>query len=253
MTPEQHEEVRRALASVPPAPDMPPEVAARLDARIADLVAERGGSAAAPEPADDLAARRRRRLLPRMLVAAALAVVVGVGLGTLLDDITSGGMDAMTADGAGGQSAPETFAEGGGDREAAPDVAQEGARQPLSKADGEPNRFLPTAQRIRLSSDTLRRDVSAIVDLHIPRALAQEDAASEEGGSPAAARRRVDRLFAPCEPPTTARGDRLVAVRLDGDPATLVLRKPAAGARVAQVYACGDRDALLARTRVSAR
>jgi hypothetical protein len=43
VTPEQEEQVRRALASAPPADAMPPEVAARLDATLAGLVAERAG------------------------------------------------------------------------------------------------------------------------------------------------------------------------------------------------------------------
>lgn len=250
MTPDQEEQVRRALASVPPAQPVPPEVAARLDARLADLVAERE-SASADRGTVEGGDTSRRRRWPAVLVAAALVGVVGVGVGTVLDNVTPGSLDAATEAGGDAGSAPEERAEGGAPLAEAPTPQQDGSRQPSALMDKH-HRYLLLAERIRLGSETLRRDVSEIVDLHIPRTTAREDAADDEGDS-ATAERKVDRLFGRCDLPATAPGDRLIAVRLDGDPATLALRRPEDGTRVAQVYSCADGGALLAHTRVSAR
>ena len=96
MTPEQEEQVRRALASAPPESAMPPEVAARLDAALAGLVAERSARPdheqdTGPEPAAAVALEeRRRRRWPRVLVAAASVSLLAYGAGIAL----SGGADA---------------------------------------------------------------------------------------------------------------------------------------------------------------
>lgn len=244
MTPEEEEQVRRTLASLPSPGAMPPEVAARLEAEVADLVAERDSAPRDSDRLSETAASRWRRRWPAALVAAALVAVVGVGLGTLLDDITGGGMDAQEAES--GTVANRELSEGGDAApEAGPEAGGDGAEAP--------NRQLLTAKRIRVSSETLRQDVSEIVDLHIPRAAAVEDPAAAPESDRATEEYRRNELFSPCDPPASGSGDRLVAVRLDGRPATLVLRKPADGMRVAEIYSCDNPDALLARTEVSAR
>jgi hypothetical protein len=48
-------------------------------------------------------------------------------------------------------------------------------------------------------------------------------------------------------------GDDLSPARLDGRPATLVVRRAEGGTRVAEVYWCGDGRTLLAETEVPAR
>ena len=89
------EAVRRLLGEVPPAGPVPDDVAARLDARLAELVVEREAAIESPvaETGDDeLAQARRRRRFRIALVAAASVSVLGLGLGTVLDDLSPGGV-----------------------------------------------------------------------------------------------------------------------------------------------------------------
>lgn len=268
MTPEQEDQVRRALASLPTQP-MPPEVAARLEARLAELQAERRAGArpvdADPDPAGepwsttgptgDPAGRNRR--WPTLLVAAALLAVVGVGIGSVLDDLTgSGDMESMTA---GGQAANDTAEEGEPrPMESAPEEEAPLAEAP--SADGQYNsltrgvtgRMVLTEERVELHSETLEDDVVDFINLGLPRAAADDEVLSQRAERLAAAK-RLRRLFSPCTLPSTGRGDQLVAVRLDEAPATLVLREPRDGTRVAQVYSCVDPSQVLGRTRVDAR
>lgn len=249
MTPEQEEQVRRALASAPPAGAIPPEVAARLDATLAALVAERSagesaGADSAPEsePAPVVAMEeRRRRRWPRLLVAAAAVSVLAYGVGTNLGGLqVSGGSAESTA------ARDETFAGGGSGAGAdtdslGPEDAPENSRDGV---DVQGSRALAgkllVAGTVRLHSDSLREDVQRLVagtaDARTPVPL------TDRAGS-------LDTL-ASCEQPDTARGDRVAAARLDGRRATLVVRKATAGTRVAEVYSCGDGSRLLAQARV---
>jgi hypothetical protein len=258
MTPEQEEQVRRALASLPAEP-MPEEVAARLEARLGQLQAER---AADGDPVEKPADRptsitgpsgdpaRRNRRWPTVLVAAALLAVVGVGVGNVLDDVTGGaGPDGMTAE-SGGEAAeepPRTLDQG--PREAELPPAQESHAGATSMVAG---RMVHTAKRVALHSKTLDHDVSAFMAVRLPRAAANEEMRSQSADKAAEAR-RLARLFTPCQLPRTRPGDQLVAVRLDGDPATLVLHEPADGTRVAEVHSCGDASDVVAVTNVPAR
>lgn len=269
MTPEQEEQVRRALASLPAQP-MPPEVAARLDARLAELRDERDAGAQPDAAADaDRAGEpgsttgptgdpaRRNRRWPTLLVAAALLAVVGVGVGSVLDDITgSGSMESMTA---GGQ-ADDSAEEGRGPRpmESAPDEEVPLAEAPPAGGQynaltrGVTERMVLTAERVGLHSETLDNDVVDFITLRLPRAAADDEVHSQRAERLTAAR-RLNRLFSPCSLPATRRGDQLVAVRLDDAPATLVLREPRDGTRVAQVYSCVDPSEVLGRTEVDPR
>lgn len=246
MTPEQEEQVRRALASLPAPEPMPPDVAARLDARIEELHAARAADSAVGAPGEEPATtpgRRgagRERRWPRLLVAAAVLAVVGIGVGNVLEG--TGGGESSTAGDA---------ASGGRALEAAPEQAPN-AYPPSASVTGElAQRMVLTAERLQLHSRSLADDVTQLSLLRLPRAEADDEAHSQEGG--ATAPRRLARLFAPCTLPSTRPGDRLVAVRLDGTPATLVLREAEDGTRVAQVYSCDDPGRLLARTEVDAR
>lgn len=96
---DKQEAVRRLLAEARHDAPVPPDVAARLDATLAGLVAERSGSvptgaaepgAAQTAPVVDLAARRRRRRLTAFVTAAAAVVVVGTGVGQVLPTGPSG-------------------------------------------------------------------------------------------------------------------------------------------------------------------
>jgi hypothetical protein len=242
VTPEEEERVRRALASVPPAGPMPPEVVARLEATLAELGRDRRDV-----PVDDLEERRRRRW-PRVLVAAASVAVLAYGAGTVLTGVSGSGDAAMST-----AARDETFSGGAGSGStggAAPEAASPSAPGMVPSAG---NGLDAKAQRhprvlsdrtVTLHRGTLRSDV-----LRLARG-AGAGAVDTTGGE--AGRRPIAGLLAPCEAPALDLHDRLAAVRLDGHRATLVLRAANHGTSVAQVYACGDASRLLARVEVDA-
>jgi hypothetical protein len=229
------------LASTPAESGMPADVAARLDATLAGLVAERAAPAPGPadEPADELAERRRRRRWPRVLVAAATVSVVAYGVGISLDDlsVSGGSADSSTA------ARDETFAEGGaGDGPASAEKDAEGvAPQPGTTTDSGATRYdlLLTGRTVRLHRDSLSADVQRLLPVSADldrRARSPQETAG---------------LLGRCAVPDTSPGDRLAAVRLDGTRATLVLREAVDGTHVAEVYSCADASRLLAITEVA--
>lgn len=111
--------VRRLLAEARHDEPVPPAVAARLDATLAGLRAERPSAAPSPMPPlaprpggddapIDLAARRRRRRGSVLLAAAAAVVVVGVG-GVVVPQLGGSGDDATSFD-SGGESESDSGA-----------------------------------------------------------------------------------------------------------------------------------------------
>lgn len=94
--------VRRLLADARAAGPVPPDVAARLDATLAGLVADREQEAAAAQ--DEVVApvvpltSRRRRTAAGLLVAAAAVVVGGVAVGQYLDRSPAGDASNANAD-----------------------------------------------------------------------------------------------------------------------------------------------------------
>lgn len=254
MTPEQEEQVRRALASASPAGAMPPEVAARLDAALADLVAGRstedhtdptGESEAgtAGDPATEVAPvvslqERRRRRWPRVLVAAASVTVIAYGVGVALDGLqVSGGANSTAA-------RDETFAGAGADSadggsEAAPEDAPTGLVHDRNGAKVQADKLLVPGT-VRLRTETLDRDVRRLVRDVAPDARTPSHQQS----------RSLAGFLAACQQPALDRGDRIAAVRLDGRRATLVVREAIDGTREAQIYACGDASKLLGATRL---
>jgi hypothetical protein len=230
----RHDEVRRLLGELPDPGPLPAEVAARLDDRLAALVAER------TEVPDLAAARDRRRRRRTALVAAASVAVLGIGIGTVADDLLPGS----------GSSESATTADAGGDsmmREAAPDAPtdQGGAKTYTQDGDGAPEAESGGAaagvRRALVRSATLDEDLARIA----ARAGRLRALTADTPGTASA--------LAPCAVPALAGGDRAVPVRFDGDPATLVLRAPSGGTREAQVYTCDTGDALLAQGSVPAR
>ncbi|MBA2464770.1 MAG: hypothetical protein H0V42_07330 [Nocardioidaceae bacterium] len=272
MTPEQEEAVRRALASEGSPGPMPRELADRLDATLAKLASERSRQSGEPtgerptgqptagradrssvSPASELSMARRRRW-PRLLVAAASVAVLGVGIGSLRDDMRSGSADSA----AGGIAAEDAPAPEGSTR----DHARKGADGQLPESAPLPSLTRQQADELRdgdlrlslqqrparLRSDSLALDVLRVRDR-----AAQDYALSEDADDPgdAASGSNLDtaaRLVFACTLPATDRGDLIAAVRLDGERGTLVLHKTLAGDRVAEVYACADPGRLLAST-----
>jgi hypothetical protein len=251
MTPEQEEQVRRTLASLPAEAGVPPQLAARLDDTHARLVAEREGGAGRDDRADrppDELERRRRRRWPRMLVAAASVAVLAYGAGVVLDGLQgSGGDSASTA------ARDETFAGAGAGAESGGRSGTDSTDSPGSagglagspQAGGDAAARALTHRTVRLHRETLADDVRQVLD-----ATTQVD-----GRAPRSEvnRRATADVVAPCATPRLGPRDRYAPARLDGARATLVVRRGTDGTRVAEVYSCDDASRLLASTEFAAR
>jgi hypothetical protein len=229
-------EVSRLLAAVsgpPSAEPMPPEVATRLDDVLAGLVAERTPTTAG---VTDLSQRRRRRW-PALLAAAAAVSVVGLGVGNVLDLGGGADMEAVTAEDG---SAPETLesADGAGSAGSAADEAPEDTADRRAVEESAPldGKVAALAEMPRLRRDSLTIDVQRLEDFDL------------DGDS-----QRQRALRRACVQPDLAEGDEWLSVRLDGDPAVLVLRAPDGGRRTAEVFGCDEGDTPVAQTTVEAR
>lgn len=230
-----------------PHPALPPDVAARLEQRLAALHEEpRQDPHEEPHEdpredlpgQDELARRRRRRTRTGLLVAAAAAAVVagGVVVPTVLEQ-----GDRSESSRAGGATADQTVNQPGGGSEgfAPPSDARTGAVAPPSA----PTYLLdvPTDQlpRVRAEAGTAR-DAQRLFD----------QGADVGAGTSAPSTVRITG----CSLPDLARDDRLVAVRVSGDRASLVFRgaesaDPGQRVRV-ELYACDDPQRPLAVTAV---
>lgn len=239
MTPEQEQQVRRALAAAagrdqdgpPSRPDapMPAEVAARLDQVLADLTASRrtadgGSSVTRLSGARDDRRARRRPTAGKLLVAAAAVSVIALAGGA----VVSNGLGGSRPDAAGSSTAEAGDSAGGSGGRSR---VESGARDNGGTDSGDPPPAAVDPGALpRVRSDALRRDVQRLV-----------------GGLPARGGP------APwCATPPVAAGSRLLAVRLDGEVATLVLDRAEDGRRVARVYSCATARPL-GRTTVDAR
>jgi hypothetical protein len=211
---EDEERVRRALAASAASGPVPDDVAARLDEVLAGLVAERGpsapGTGGAGSPDVKKLGERRRRRPPQLLVAAALLAVVAVGVGTVVRSV--GGSGSADSSSAGGQKASSQ------DRSTAG-----GSTESLQDAPA------PVGPLPRLHSSSLPADVARLVEGRRARALTNGSAEVPRAPSRTG-----------CVLPAEPTGTRVIAVRLDGRRATLVLSSPHRGVREATVYSCGD-------------
>lgn len=255
-------EVRRLLAALGNEPvPMPPEVAARLDATLADLAAKQDQVTERDQVTDGdqvtegrrvdrtvtpLPSRDRPRRWPQLLVAAAAVSVLGLGVGELLEGPS--GSDSMNAaaeraeapaDAAGGatedsgEAAPYATQDSPGPEAAEPPADREGLDRRSAL------RHAPAALS-RLHSQSLTADVQRLADVTGTDTMVP--------GAPLTAMRDG----AGCDLPEAGPGDELYAVRLDGDPATLLLHRAEDGRRLAQVFACEDPSAPVAGTTVDA-
>ena len=240
MTPEQEEQVRRALAAAARAdrpegedatPPLPPQVAERLDHVLAELVAgraARGGAEPVPAGSDDLTARRAARKWPNVLVAAAAVAVIAVA---------GGAVATRGFGGAGGGSSAGSSADSqaGG---ASQDRVSPEAVAPGSPGEGD-------VREPRLRSSSLAADVQRVVDTAPASSLRGGETLTGNGPRPDGA---------PCDSPSIGRrGAVVVAVLLDGRPATLVLAAPTGGTLEARVYSCADGTTPVATTTVRQR
>jgi hypothetical protein len=224
-TPEQEDHVRRALAAAARAedggapPTMPTAVRARLDGVLAELTAGRSRATAAPDEEDRLAAQRRlrddrRRRRRGLLVAAAAVVVVAAAGGAVVSGLGTGG------------------------------GSEDSAASSTSAGAGSAAVDLPVLRSASLPADVRR----------VARTL--EAGRAEEGGNGAKDLAAVPPTRAdgtPCVRPDRPPGARVVAVLLDGRPATLVLDRARGGTREAAVYSCDDGSSPVRTTRLPVR
>jgi hypothetical protein len=206
LSPEEEMSVSRALRDLP-APPLPPALAERLDAQLAQLRAERSVGSRAPlagvpvagvPVAADVAARRRR--WPRLLLAAAAVLVGGYAVGTAVDGSLGGAGSADSSAGASGSTADHSTAS-------------------RSTAVGGADRLVRSSP-VALHAASLSSDVRRLLRAGSPK--------------PAAA------LGAACPLPPGAAGGASWLVRYDGGRAVLVTHRLPDHRRVrATVYACG--------------
>jgi hypothetical protein len=232
VTPEQEEQVRRALAGLghenrAGSPRMPPEVAARLDQVLSDLTASSTGS-------DQLSARRRRRW-PHVLVAAAAAAVVVGGLVGVLRGATTSGSNAGSTSAHGPASSSAQSAGAG------PSTGSTRSSGPAGTGGSSAQGALAVPE---LHTATIDRDV---------RRVAQAPAAVVPRQRPLGAQAPGSTGGTGCPVPGAGPDDQLVAVRLDGRKAVLRLSPDRNGSRTARVYVCADPGHPVASTTVPAR
>lgn len=243
----QERAVRDLLADARHTGPVPDDVAARLDATLAGLAAERAAgptSSTTPDGTDDppeagpdaaVVPLARRRRIGLVLAAAAAVVVGGVAVTQVVPQLS--GEDASTTSEAGGGAALDAGA--GQDRAGAP---QEGGVSAVSR--------IP-----RLSTDSFRRDVLRARRL-AERGVPQEAAASDARGVEGRAESKADRdrttagrslltaqaLAEQCG--IDAGPGRLVVVRFSGRRAVLVLRPPQGDRQQADLFSCGATEPL---------
>lgn len=217
LTGQQSEHLRRLLADARHTEPMPPDVAARLDAVIADL-----GSGARRESTVVPLAERRRRA-GWLVMAAAAVVAAGVGVGQLV--------------GAGG--GPESGTSGAADSAlSAPD--RESAEADTPPADGDPGtgavvrsqRSLADVRPVTIRTDHFARDARRARAVAVSAA---RDPAPE--GSPTRGRDAAG-----CEPGVWG-GGHYVAARYGGMSGWLVVRPPRGDTQVVDLFVCGEDSA----------
>lgn len=212
----EEERVRRLLAGAGPEP-LPADVATRLDDTLAALARERRERREAGQaPSTErlpVEPARTRRRWPMVLVAAAAVCLIALGAG----DLVRSGVDSGGASSA-GQAASQ---------------AKPGA---AGAADGR-EALVAAPPLPRLHTPTLSADVARAARQHA-------DGRLDATAGPAAVR---------CAAPPHSPGDRVLLVRLDGDPASLVLGPVTDGHRAARLYPCEAPGAPLVSLTVPAR
>ncbi|KRB76406.1 hypothetical protein ASE01_15665 [Nocardioides sp. Root190] len=253
MDPAREAAVRRLLAEAGGPEPLPDEVAARLDAGLADLVAERSALPIVSHPEShgvvvplDAAARRRRVRVRVLLGAAAAVVAVGVGAGAVGGGLGQSGSDDVSAANEMAEEDPAR-SEGGGeadDSAATLDEGQENAEAPEAEPTPDAGDLFDAPRRVvsdgplrEVRATQLREDLVALQHATLPR--------------PTSADYSTATLTAPsdfrCEPAAFGLGY-LVGVEYSGMPAVVAFREPVGSTQAAEVIACGSGDVLHSTT-----
>ena len=230
LTPEEEQAVARMLAAAGGPVEMPGEVAARLEAVLADLEGERSSA-----PAAGVVELRARRRWPRVLLAAAAVVVGGYAVGTAA-------LDGNLAGSAGGETAAsdstvaqEDSSAGRSRGDEAPDDADDGAGDAGS---GEEPEALSSPQSAREDSASMLRTTVRLrsdrLEPDVRRALRVLETA---GG----ATQSFDLTTQACPAPPLGPRQRSLPVRYDGAAAVLVAGAERRGTVEVTIWSCdGD-------------
>lgn len=266
-----HAEVRDLLASARVEAPLPDDVAARLDATLAELTGRTAGEVPANEPHPTVVPlRRRSRIAPRLLAAAAVVVVAGagaVGLGQVVQN--TGGSDdkagtaadsAVARDSAGGAVVPEA---------AQPEAPADSSKS-LDSLKGSLAYAAAAAGRVPVL--TLSEFSSNVGNLNLQRTSklyaltgdtdesrrrptstssepgAQDTEATTDNAKTGRAQLLAATAASTCTPPKLD-GVSSYALVLDGQPAVLVLHPASAGTRLVEAWSC-DGTKVLAFTTV---
>ena len=222
LTPDQDESVRALLAAAKHTRPAPPEVVARLDDALADLVAERHDARA---PVITLASRRRR-VASTALLAAAAAVVFGVGITQVLPGLSDSAEDS--AAGSGTESFEDPGATGPDRAFVAeePEGSEDSSGPESDQQTTDEKAASPEAALTNTPALTSKADLAPQV-----RALRRSRSLASSSASPT------------CAVPGAGSAPH-VAITYDGLPGVAVYRAPVGGSRQVDVYLCGEDDPL---------
>jgi hypothetical protein len=245
LSPGDEAQVRRLLAGARATGPMPADVAARLDATLADLDRERSAHEGVPESERPLVSslsdhsRRRRRTIAGLALAAASVVVVGIGIGQVVDDTTGEG------DTASGTSVDRTVT--------TPDDPDEAGDEAGGALDSQAEREVPPGSSTVPPSALELRPVDRPAPPVDPDRLARDAGWVRNALLPDDAGRRYDEavLISPrgfqCAGAPWGTGV-FIGVDYDGSPAVLAFRQPTQQHQVVEVLQCGTGEVLRATT-----
>lgn len=242
---------------------IPVDVAARLDATLAELTGRPSSSGGGPADADRVVVPLRRRLAPRLLAAAAVVLVAGAGafgLNRVLQDST-GTADSAAAGVHAEDSGTKAMVPTPAPVPAQPQTALGGTADAKAWLSGQASvPVLTTAGFAKEAAALQFRDSSVLSTAGAQMSLSNEDSIRSPSPTPTEAR-SYDRSEATKQARLTATaarrcpGPRIAGtssypIVLDGKPAVLVVSRPAKdGSRLVGAWSC-DGSRVLAFTTV---
>jgi hypothetical protein len=228
LTPAQTDAVRRALAAARHDEPIPAEVAARLDATLADLVAEQSMPTVAAAMVAPVIPLRRRRL-PVLLAAAAAVVAAAVVTPQFLDR-SAQHSSQVTAD-----QADSSTAEGAGNKALAPEAPTTASVDTLGA-------LVSNTGVTHLHDATLGTELANLVHqrallktLDAPNALRSDNAFESEGGTAPLRFPATVSACGPFEPPASSS---IFVARYHHHHAVVVALRTTADGTPVQIYDC---------------
>ncbi|MCZ4499451.1 MAG: hypothetical protein JWQ74_2004 [Marmoricola sp.] len=271
-----YDAVRGLLAGARSTEPVPADVAARLEATLADLTSDRSsgpdGSGSVGTTTDVLPFRRRSRLATRLLVAAAAVVVVGaggIGLAQVLGDNGAGSASTTAA-----ADRPAATAQGQAPAAQTPAGQTPAAQTPADQTPGAPEAGLPQLTTADFAADAkryttqerLRRSANELKSLtagpdqdsaDVPRPAAPDvngpatGYAADQGTSGSAAGKTGSESTlgsltgASCAGPVGTDAE-VTPIVLDGAPAALAVHPVKDGLQLIEAWSCDGRSVLVA-------